>query len=135
MESSSRNARDIVFSHGQEMKYMDENTLKQSSQDTTSTSTPNTNPTSSSSPPKLLKSSTSKSITSQAPIYPSNPFSNFPFSSNRSGTAPKISITTTIDSMISDHQNRNVGLSLMTRDLVASPVQDFILGSPLEGFM
>ncbi|KAF7959512.1 hypothetical protein EAE96_001128 [Botrytis aclada] len=141
MESSLRNTRDFVASsHGQEMKYMDENTLNQPSQDTTptptSTSTTNTTPKSpsSSSPLEFLKPSASESTTSQASIHSSNTFSNFPFLSDRSGMVPKISVTT-IDSLISNHQNRNGGLSLMTRDLMASPVEDFILGSPLEGFM
>ncbi|KAF7885583.1 uncharacterized protein EAF02_004092 [Botrytis sinoallii] len=140
MESSLRNTTDSIFSHAQEMKYIDENILNQSSQATISPSTSNTNltSTSSSSPPKLLKSSTSESdskSTSQTPLYSSHTISHYPFPSIRSGIAPKISITTTIDSMISNHQNGSMGLSLLTRDLVASPVEDFILGSPLEGFM
>ncbi|KAF7896766.1 uncharacterized protein EAF01_009169 [Botrytis porri] len=90
MESSLRNTRDIVVSHAREMEFLDGNTLKQSSQDTTLTSTTNTNLTVSS--PKHPNPSTSDPRTTapQPPIYPSNSLSNFPFSSNRSGTAPQI---------------------------------------------
>ncbi|KAF7934730.1 uncharacterized protein EAE98_002775 [Botrytis deweyae] len=144
MESSSRKTTDSIFSHAQEIKYIDENISNQSSQASISLSTPNTNltststSTSSSSPPKLLKSSTSEpdsKSTPQTPLYSPHTISHYPFPSTRSGIAPKISITTSINSMISNHQNMNVGLSLLTRDLMASPVEDFILGSPLEGFM
>ncbi|CCD48171.1 hypothetical protein BofuT4_P111840.1 [Botrytis cinerea T4] len=139
MESTSQNTRISASSHDHESIHVNRSSLEQSSQDITSNSTPNINlaspSSSSSSSPKRLTPSTSEPTTSQAPIYPSRTFSSFPFSSNRSGTAPKISITTSIDSMISNHQNGNVGLSLVTRDLVASPIEDFILGSPLEGFM
>ncbi|KAF7894169.1 hypothetical protein EAF00_007683 [Botryotinia globosa] len=137
MESSSRSTGDLGFIHGREMKSMGGYTLKRPSQATTSTFTPNSTLKPSSSPsPSHLKSSTPASYSnSKPPTTSSNTFSNFPFSSTTSRTAPKISITTTIDSLISNHQNRNVGLLLMTQDLVASPVEDFILGSPLEGFM
>ncbi|KAF7926667.1 uncharacterized protein EAE97_010176 [Botrytis byssoidea] len=151
MESSSWDNEDSGFSHDREMEYMGGNMLKQPSQAIistfTSTSTPNPSPTSSHSSPKLLQSSTSASAsasasysnskppTPQPPTTSSNTFSNFPFSSTALKTAPKISITTSIDSLISIHQHRNMGLLLTTRDLVASPVEDFILGSPLEGFM